>query len=466
MGFLFIAAIASLGGLLFGYDTGVIAGALMFIKKTFHLGPVMEGLVVSTALAGAAVGSLVGGYLADRYGRRKTIILCAAVFVLASAGCALAPDVVVLMASRALVGIAIGTAAMVTPIYLSEISPPEKRGFIIGLNSMCIVTGMLLSYVLDLGLINVANNWRWMLGFGALPGAMLAIGMTRLPASPRWLASQGKDSEAMVALRLIRDNGTDLRREMRALRAEAAQMEDSETVPWSRLFTAPYRSFMWVGLGLAIFQQVSGCNAVLYFAPLIFEHGKSAVNPAESLIDTSLIGLCCLIGTVISMWLIDRTGRRPLLLGGIAVMTLSLGGLSFLFWHQEQQTWPIETLLCTYIMAFQMSLGAVTWVLLGEIFPQEIRGRAMAASTFVLWVATLVVSTAFPSLLSLAGSAVTFGLFAVMCVLAMVFVLRDIPETRGKSFEQIADIIRKGHGRDTHGDATVAPAAVPTGTAV
>ncbi|MCC2978006.1 sugar porter family MFS transporter [Sphingomonas sp. PL-96] len=431
--FWLVAAIASLGGLLFGYDTGIIAGALLFIREDFALSEWMEGLVAGAVLVGAVGGVAIGGQLADRFGRRLLIFACAVLFVISSALCAVAPGIGMLVAGRVLVGMAVGVASMVTPIYLAEISPPAQRGTIVTFNSLCIVTGMLGSYLLSWSIADWAYSWRWMLGFGVLPGALLALGILLLPASPRWLAAQGRFDEAREVLARMRpDDAIDA--ELRLLRRDArAQGTEAR---WSTLLQPRYRRVLLVGLLLPFFQQATGINAVLYFAPRIFERA-GADTPARAILATAAVGAVNVLFTLVALRLMDRAGRRPLLLWGIGGMTLMLTALSVGSVAGASSLVFAATCLCGFIAFFAFSLGACYYVLASEIFPQAIRGRAMSLSAGMMWVTNLAVTVSFPVLNDALGNGGAFGLFAAIGVAALLFVWRRVPETRGRSLEQI-----------------------------
>lgn len=433
--FWLVAAIASLGGLLFGYDTGIIAGALLFIRDDFALGELMEGLVAGAVLIGAIGGVAVGGTLADRFGRRPMIFACAVLFVVASAICGLAPDAAMLIAGRVVVGMAVGVASMITPIYLAEISPPAKRGTIVTFNSLCIVSGMLGSYLLSYWMTDWTDNWRWMLGFGVLPGTLLALGILFLPASPRWLAQQGRFKEARAALEQMRAEDA-IDSEMRTLRRDVSDREHEEEPGWATLLTGRYRRVVLVGMLLAFFQQGTGINAVLYYAPRIFERA-GADTPALAILATAAIGLVNVIFTLVALRLIDVAGRRALLLWGIAGMDVMLGLLTATSLWGEPSLIVAVSCLCGFIAFYAFSLGSCYYVLASEIFPQEIRGRAMSLSAGAMWVTNLLVTVSFPLLNDRLGNGGTFGLFLVLGTAALVFVFRMVPETRGHTLEEI-----------------------------
>ena len=326
-----IFVVAALGGLLFGYDTGVISGALLFIKDVYKLTPTMQGVVAGIALAGAVVGAMAAGTLSDRFGRRWVLFWTAILFVVGAIGSALVPtsSIVWLLIARVLVGVAIGLASMLTPLYLAELATAERRGGIVSLNQLCITAGILVSYLVDSALAGTPGGWRWMLGLGAVPGAVLAIGMLVLPESPRWLAGHGRGDEAEAVLRRVRGPGADVAAELTSLRSDL--VVEGKRAPWSALLLPALRRPLIVGVGLAIFQQITGINTVIYFAPQIFE-ASGLTGATASILATAGVGVVNVLLTIASIWLIDRAGRRPLLLWSLGGMAASLAVLAFGFW--------------------------------------------------------------------------------------------------------------------------------------
>ena len=435
MSFIVIACIAALGGLLFGYDTGVISSALLFIRDIFHLSTTMQGLVAGIALAGAALGALMAGGLADRFGRRTVIIATAMLFVLGSIVSALAGALTMLLAGRVLVGAAIGVSSMLTPLYLAEMAPPAQRGAVVSLNQLCITLGILVSYLAGFALAGVGEGWRWMLALGAVPGVILGCGMTVLPESPRWLAGHGRPQQAEAALRRLRA-GADVTAEFAELRRDVAPAGRSAPIAhlWSRALRRP----LIIGVGLALFQQVTGINTVIYFAPTILE--KAGLSSASSaILATAGIGLVNVVMTLVSIRLIDRLGRRPLLLASLAGMTLALVALAAgtAFGTAGPLAGLTLVSLCGYVAFFAIGLGPVFWLLIAEIFPLSVRGRAMGVATVGQWLFNLMVTITFLNLVAGIGEAGTFLLYAALTVVALVFTYVLVPETKGRSLEAI-----------------------------
>ncbi len=430
-----IAATAALGGLLFGYDTGVISGALLFLREAFHLSSLMLGVVTSIALAGAAGGAAVAGRLADRFGRRPVLLATALIFVSGALVSALAVDLPILLAGRFLVGIGIGGASMLTPLYLAEIAPAPQRGALVSLNQLAVTLGILASYLVGYALA-AAGAWRWMLGLGGVPGVILAIGMVFLPETPRWLAGHGHLDRARAALLQLRGHPTGIDAELAELRADLTAT--AQALPESHLTHAAARMPLIVGVGLAIFQQITGINTVIYFAPTIFQaSGLSSASAA--ILATAGIGIVNVLMTMVAIWLVDRVGRRMLLLWGLAGMGVSLCLLSlgFILGHGPALGWMTAASLTAYIGFFAIGLGPVFWLLISEIFPMAIRARGMSAATIANWLSNLVVALTFLDLAALLGHAGVFLLYAALTFAGLVFAYRLVPETKGLSLEAV-----------------------------
>ena len=435
MRFYLVAAVASLGGLLFGFDTGVISGALLFIQNDFTLSPTMQGVVTSMVLVGAVIGAAVGGPLTDRFGRKPIIIVMAVLFAVGSLLSAAASAIWILLVARFILGIAIGTASMLTPLYLSEMAPADKRGMIVSLNQFCITLGILLSYLVDFSFANVDGTWRWMLGIGAVPGVLLGVGMAFLPESPRWLAAQGRTGEAERVLQDIRGR-SDVSAELSGLRRDVR--EETQEASLAALFSAPKaRLPLIVGIGLAVFQQITGINTVIYYAPSIFKTAGFTSNSA-AILATVGIGVVNVLMTVVALLLLDSAGRRKLLLVGLAIMAVCLAAITVAFSLGTQAVGGVTAVaLAAYVGGFAIGLGPIFWLLIAEIFPLAYRGRGMSVASMANWGSNLVVALVFLDLIRLLTPGGTFALFAVFTVFALAFAWKFVPETNGRSLEQI-----------------------------
>ena len=442
-GFVFTAAaFAALGGLLFGYDTGVISGALIFIRTQFGLSTRQQGLVVSVVLVGAAVGALSGGRLADLFGRRFMLIITALIFVAGALVCAGAPSLNFLVIGRLIVGLGIGFATSTVPIYISEVSPPQARGWQVSLFQLAITIGILAAYVVDY-IYTQSGGWRWMLGLAVVPGAILGLGMIGMPESPRWLAERGHSDLARKVLARVR--GTE-NVEPEWLEIQQTLAHKGERGRVADLFSPSTRMALLIGVGLAIFQQVTGINTVIYYAPLIV---RSAGIPTASgaILATAGIGLVNVLMTIVAMWLIDRMGRRPLLLIGIGGMIFSLTVLGFVFRGPAGGTlaWLAVITLMVYVASFAISLGPIFWLLISEIYPLRIRGIAEGTAAGVNWAFNFLVSYTFLLLLESLGASLTFWLYAVLAIASWLFSYYLVPETKGRTLEEIEESFRQSH---------------------
>jgi SP family sugar:H+ symporter-like MFS transporter len=435
----------ALGGLLFGYDTGVIAGAILYINEAFSLSPFMSGLVVSSLLVGAMIGAGSGGRMADALGRRRTVLIVALLFAVGAIGAALAPSANVLVFFRFVLGLAVETASVTVPVYLAEIAPTEIRGAVASLNQLMIVTGILVAYIANSALAPY-GAWRWMLGLAVIPSLVLLLGMLFMPETPRWLVSQHREDEARDVLRLNRDEET-VETELH----EIKEMERQEEGGLRELLAPWVRPVLVVGMGLAIFQQIVGINTIIYYAPTTLTN--VGFGDEAAIIANAGIGVINVSMTLVAIRYIDRVGRKPLLLGGAVGMFLSLAILAItslvLPAPSGIGTVGIITLACLalFIAAFAVSWGPVVWVMLGEIFPLKIRGAAMGLATVLLWGANFVVSLTFPVLLAAVGIGWLFLGYAFIGVAAFFFVWFVVVETKGRSLEKIE--------ADLRGQATV-----------
>ncbi len=429
------AGFAAIGGLLFGYDTGVISGAELFLKKDFVLSTFALELIVSGVLAGAAVGSFVGGRLADLHGRRRLLFGTAVIFAVGALACAAAQSAAMLVIGRLIVGVGIGLASGTVPVYISEVSAAEDRGWQVSLFQLAITVGIVLAYLVDYGFAP-REAWRWMFGVAVVPAVVFAVGMYFLPESPRWLVRAGERQAARAVLSRIRGSDN-VERELREIESTLAVAEARGKM--IDLFEPAARPALIVGMGLAVFQQVTGINTVIYYAPIIIQ---SAGIPSASgaILATLGIGIVNMIMTVVSMWLIDRMGRRPLLLTGVAGMAIALGALGWVF-RQAQPNETSATLavgsMMVYVAAFAISLGPIFWLLIAEIYPLKIRSSAEGLSAAFNWSSNLLVSVTFLTLVHQLGASRTFWLYGALAVGAWIFSYYRVPETRRRSLEEI-----------------------------
>jgi SP family galactose:H+ symporter-like MFS transporter len=441
-GFVYFAvAVAALGGLLFGYDTGVISGAILFIQKQFSLSATMEEIVVSSVLVGAVIGAVLGGALTGRFGRRGMIILAGIIFTVSAIGTALAPTVAWLIAARMMSGIGIGIASFISPMYIAELVPSKVRGSLVAVNMLAITTGIVVAYMVDYAFSGV-HGWRYMFGLAAVPSIGLVIGMWRLPDSPRWLISKSKVDQARKILQRAR-TASDVGPEIAEIQKS---MEQQGVGGMKGLFEPSLRMPMIVGIGLAIFQQITGINTVIYYAPTIFKFaGISATGPA--ILAGAGLTMVMWVMHVLAIFLLDRVGRRPLLLVGVAGQIVGLAILGSAFHFQQLASFKSYVAiggLVIYVACFAFGLGPIFWLLISEIYPLKVRGAAMSAVTLTNWALNLAVAVTFLTLVGVLGHAGTFWLYGVVAIGAWVFFYLLVPETKGKTLEQIEAHWRTG----------------------
>lgn len=441
------AAIAGLGGLLFGYDTGIIASAMLFIRSDFGLGSFEQGLVVAAVPIGAAFGALAASRLSDVYGRRITIIASACVFIAGALASAAAPDTLVLVLSRLVIGVAIGFASATAPVYISEMAPPEVRGRLVSFFQLSVTVGILVAYLVGLGL-DASESWRWMLGLGVVPGLALLAGMVRMPRSPRWLVMVGRDYDARATLAKIRSGRED---EINLEIADIEQELGQEPGGWSELREPLMRAALTVGVGLAILQQVTGINTVIYYAPTIVQF--TGVDSTSSAILASVgVGVVNVAMTLVAVRLLDRVGRRSLLLVGVAGMAISLFTLGLAFDGTDEDTFSSVLAigsLMTFVAAFAVSLGPIFWLINSEIYPLRVRSKAASLGTTANWVFNFIVSLTFLLLIQELGRSGAFWLYSGVSVLTFLFCWKLVPETKGKPLEEIQDQFRARIGPST-----------------
>ncbi len=441
----FVAIIASLGGLLSGYDTGVISGALLFINETWDLTDYMQGILVSSVLIGAVIGAATNGILADIFGRKKIIMATAIIFIVGSILCALAPNIIVLIISRILVGLAVGIVNFVVPLYLSEVSPKHLRGTLVSLYQWAITAGILFSYMINSAFAQAVFNWRWMLFAGVFPGTILLVGMMFLGDTPRWLLSKNREDEARKVLQKIEPD-VDLDEEMNHIKATLNQESDdtkSKKIVLKKWMIMP----AIVGLGIMFAQICTGINTIIYYAPTIFKIAGFDSN-LNAIYATTGIGVVNFLMTIVAIYFTDRLGRKPLLYIGLTGVMLSLLSLGCAFQFEDvlgaNLKWVAVGSLVTYIICFAMSLGPVGWIIVSEVFPLKIRGWAMSMCTVANFAFNFFVVSSFPIMINRVGGAITFWMFAAVSFLCILFVYVFVPETKGISLEQIEENWIKG----------------------
>ncbi len=434
------AAFSALGGLLFGYDTGVISGAILFIRQDFALSDFAVEVVVSAVLLGAVIGAALGGDLADHLGRRKVIILAAVIFALSAIGTASVPAVSWLILGRILVGIAIGMASITAPLYISEVAPAKVRGSLVSLNQLAITIGIVVSYLVDYSLSDI-QGWRYMLGLAAIPAAILGIGMLPLPDTPRWLVNHGEIDNARVVLKRIRGK-EDVEKELDEIRTGLKKQAAGR----AELMNPLVKPALIIGVVLAIFQQVTGINTVIYYAPTIFQFA-GLVSASSAIFATVGVGIVNVIMTVVAISLLDRIGRRPLLMVGLAGMVFSLGllGLAFFLPSLGGLLGDLAVVgLMLYVGAFALGLGPVFWLLISEIYPLKVRGLAMSIASEANWGSNLLVALTFLTLVQAIGTPGAFWFYALVGIGAWIFVYLSVPETKGRTLEEIEEHWRAG----------------------
>jgi sugar porter (SP) family MFS transporter len=430
-----ITVIAALGGFLFGFDTAVISGANPFIQKYFQLDELSLGWAVSSVIVGCIIGAFSAGFVSDLLGRKKVLIMTAVLFTLSAVGTALATDFDFFVFARILGGVGVGAASALSPTYIAEISPADRRGRLVSINQLTIVVGILVVYFTNLLFASSFGDesWRWMLGSEAIPAILFFLLLFIIPESPRWLYKNNQPEKAREVLRKLEGEGQ-VQEELEEI--EATLHGKQEKVAFGELFQGKMAKITAIGIVLAMLQQLVGINAIIYYAPNIFASAGAGLESA--LAQTVAIGAVNLTFTFVAIYLVDRIGRKPLLLAGSVGMTVSLTFLVFSFLSETSGGgYGVLFSILGYIASFAATHAAVMWVMVSEIFPNKYRGSAMSVALFLHWSSTYLVTQTFPWLLANKGGAFAFGIFAVISALSFVFVWYFVPETKGKSLEQI-----------------------------
>lgn len=450
---LFIILTAALGGFLFGYDTAIISGTISFVKAQFSLSTAMEGWFVSSALVGCIIGVAFAGELSDRLGRKKSLILSGLLFTVSAIGCAVSASNTELIIYRMLGGVGVGIASMLSPLYISEVSPAKIRGRMVALYQFAITIGILSAYFANATMLDLSETlnslnpsgiwhkvfvtevWRGMFGSGVIPALLFFIVMFFVPESPRWLASKNRYGEAGKVLARINTKEV-AHDELISIKAAIAKESKGS---WSALFQKGTRVALYAGIGLAILSQFTGINAIIYYGPRIME--EAGIKLDDALGGQVMIGFVNMVATIFAIMKIDQYGRKKLMLGGITGMFVSLIVVGILFLLGQSQGMLLLFFILTFIASFAIGYGSVIWVLLSEIYPTNIRGRAMSLATLTLWIGTAIVGQIVPWMLETLTPAVTFFVFAICCI-PVPFILKKIPETKGLSLEDIEKIWR------------------------
>ncbi|RAS79042.1 sugar porter family MFS transporter [Priestia endophytica] len=443
-----VIIISTFGGLLFGYDTGVINGALPYMseKGQLDLNSVTQGLVTSALLFGAAFGAIFGGRLSDHHGRRTNILYLAVLFFISTLGCTFAPNATVMIISRFVLGLAVGGASVTVPAYLAEVSPSERRGRIVTQNELMIVTGQLLAFtfnaILGTTLGHNPEVWRYMLPIAAVPAVILFFGMLKVPESPRWLVSKGRSQEALTVLEKMREKKR-AKEEVLEIETAFKQEENMKKAKLKDLSVPWIRRLIFIGIGIGVVQQITGVNSIMYYGTEILK--DSGFGTEAALVGNIANGVISVLATFVGIWLLGKVGRRPMLITGLIGTTsalLLIGILSLTLEGSPALPYVVLTLTVTFLAFQQGAVSPVTWLMLSEIFPLRMRGMGMGITVFCLWIANFLVGLTFPILLAAIGLSTTFFVFVVLGIVAITFVKKALPETKGLTLEQIEENFR------------------------
>ncbi len=427
------AAVAATAGLLFGFDIAVINGAIIFLQSQFHLSDFQTEIATSSLLFGCIFGASFAGWLTDRLGRRRVLMLTGIGFALSAIGAAIPHTLWHFVAARFVGGLAIGAGSVLAPLYIAEVAPARNRGRLVSLNQMAIVSGILLAYLVNWGLSFLgAESWRWMFAVAALPAIALFIALFFVPESPRWLVEQGRGAEALTVL--TRVNGSVIAaQELKSIE----EIVSEETGTLAELFSPAFRRPLWSAVSLAILQQITGMNTVLFYGALIFKRQVGNESESAAIFANVVVGLVNAFATIVALWLIDRAGRRPLLMISTGVMAVSQAGLGLAFHSSAPSAGLVLAMMLFCVAAFAIGLGPGFWVLLAEIFPTRIRGRAMSIATVCLWCASTLLTMTFLSLTNALSPTGAFLIYAGFCVVTFAIVWLAVPETKGRTLEEI-----------------------------
>ncbi|MGB8595804.1 MAG: sugar porter family MFS transporter [Candidatus Sulfotelmatobacter sp.] len=438
------AAVAAIGGLLFGFDTAVINGAIVFLKRQFALSDSQTEFGASSLLLGCVFGASLAAFTSDRFGRKKSLLAAAALFTVSSIGAALPRNITEFVVARMVGGLAIGLASTLSPLYIAEISPARIRGLLVSVNQLAIVTGILLSYSVNYGLTGAGPaNWRWMFASAAVPSAFFLLTLLSVPESPRWLVQKGRETEAEHILSRIKGRDT-ARVEILAIHSAVAEESGNVLDP-------AFRKPLVVAVLIALFSQFTGINTIIYYGSLVFLEHVPNQTASTALWANVMIGAINFVATLLGMYLIDRVGRKPLMTSAFAGMAASLVGIAASI-HFQAPALAVLLLVLGYVACFAIGIGTGTWVLMSEICPNRVRGRAMSIATLFLWCGTLLVTLTFLSLVRVLTAPGAFLLYAAICIAAILFVRLAVPETKGRSLEEIESWWLAGGAEAKHRD--------------
>lgn len=431
-----LVSLAALFGLLFGFDEGVIAGALPLITKTFHISVTAEGFLTAAVPLGAVAGAILAAMYADSLGRRKVLILCSVLFAFGSVASGLATGQEMLVAARLVLGVGIGASALAAPMFLAELAPAKYRGAVVSAFQLMITVGILVSYLLDM-VLEPLGAWRWMLALGAVPAVVALVGIFRSPESPRWLAMNGARDRAITVIGQLQP---DLSKDQAAHivdNIEASKSADEKPPSWQVFLSDKVRPLVIFTIAAFVFQQVSGINAVIYYAPTIMSHAGFD-GASTQLAATVGIGIVNVLMTIVAMFVVDRFGRRPLLILGFIGATFSLAVIAYAMQPDRPDLAPVGLAgLFAYIAFFAVSLGPLPWLYMSELFPLALRSRGMAMASVANWSCNFIVVFSFPVVVAQFGAPATFALFGIFCAIGAVFSWIYAPETKGVSLEEI-----------------------------
>ncbi len=434
-----ISLVTALGGLLFGFDISVISGTIPFLQDFFELNEALKGWVVSSALIGCIVGASFSGRLGDRFGRKKVLLVISILFGISAIGSGISNTITTFILYRILGGVAVGGASVLAPMYIAEVSPAHLRGRMVSLNQLTIVIGISMAYFSNYFLLATGENaWRWMFAAEAVPALFFFFALFIVPESPRWLIARNDDKKAQEVL--TRVAGAEFAAfEMKEIKASLAGSKKRGTL--KQLFKKKYSLILFLGIFLAVFQQWSGINVIFFYAPDIFAKANLGVDAA--LFQTTLIGVMNIVFTILAMRVIDKIGRKKLMLIASAGMAISYIIIGYLFMVGKTDGWLLLSLILVTIAFFAFGLGPTVWVVLSEIFPNKIRGAAMSAATFSLWIASYILTLTFPIFVQWFNTSNTFWIYAVICIIGFVVILKMLPETKGISLEKLEKLLVK-----------------------